>query len=455
MWLGVLAAVLLLPAPPRAHYASPLGSPNGDGSRANPWDLATALAGGRGRVQPGDTVWLRGGVYHGRFVSTLAGTAAQPIVVRQAPRERAVLDHRGAKDDAFVVQGSWTWYWGFELTNSDPVRRGPPTSSSFRPDVVVNDGEHNRYINLVVHDGGVAFYNYGTSPDVEVSGCILFDNGWVAIDRGHGHALYVKSDTGTVVLRDNVVFDQFGYGVHAYTDKGHGSLRNIRVEGNFLFDNGAAGGGGSANLLVGGAEPAAGIVVSDNVSYVSPGVESANVLLGFGSVRNADAVIRGNVAVGGSPVLRLRHWAAVTVLNNTWTGAGSAVVVEDADTGGGRWRGNRVSQAGSGSPGPLVVVRPNAYEPGRAFVAVYNPAALATVPVDLAGVLRRGERYEVRNVQALDGPAVATGTYVGVPVAIPTAPVPRPIPIGLTAPPAAPTGPVFNVFLVVRLLPRD
>ena len=451
--MGALAAVLALPAPPRAYYASPLGSSSGDGSRINPWDLATALAGGHGRVQPGDTVWLRGGVYHGRFVSTLTGTATRPIVVRGAPRERPVLDHRGASDDAFVVRGSWTWYWGFELTNSGPVRRGPPSSSSFRPDVLVNDGAHNRYINLIVHDGGVAFYNYGTSPDVEVSGCILFDNGWTASDRGHGHALYVKSDTGTVVLRDNVVFDQFGYGVHAYTDKGHGALRNIRVEGNILFDNGVAGGGGSANLLVGGAEPAAGIVVSDNVSYVSPRVESANVLLGFGSVRNADVVMRGNVAIGGNPVLRVRHWAAVTATSNTWTGGANAVVLEDADTSGGRWRDNRVYRDGE-SREPVVVVRPNAYEPGRAFIAVYNPAALPAVAVNLAGVLLRGDRYEVRNVQALDGPVVATGIYRGAAVAIPTTPVPRPVPIGLAAPPAAPTGPVFNVFLVVRVRRR-
>jgi len=451
-----VAALLAPPGPgPRGYYASPLGTPSGNGSRTNPWDLATALAGGHGAVQPGDTVWLRGGVYHGRFASTLTGTATRPIIVRQALRERVVLDHRGATDDAFVVQGAWTWYWGFELTNSGVVRRGPPTSSSFRPDVVVNDGPHNRYINLVVHDGGVAFYNYGTSPDVEIYGCIIFDNGWTAIDRGHGHALYVKSDTGTAVLSDNVVFDQFGYGVHAYTDKGHGSLRNIHVEGNILFDNGVVAGGGSANLLVGGGEPAGGIVVNDNVSYVSPGVVSANVLLGYGAVRNADLVMRGNVAIGGSPVLRLRHWASVTATDNTWIGVGSPVLVEDADTSGGKWLRNSVRNAGSASPGAVVVVRPNAYEPGRAFIAVYNPAALATVSVDVSRVLKQGERYEVRNVQALDSPAVATGIYGATPVAIPTTPLPRPIPIGLTAEPAPPTGPVFNVFLLVRVAQRD
>ena len=45
-----------------AYYASPAGTPGNDGSRARPWDLATALGGARGMVQPGDTIWLRGGI---------------------------------------------------------------------------------------------------------------------------------------------------------------------------------------------------------------------------------------------------------------------------------------------------------------------------------------------------------------------------------------------------------
>src|SRR5438132_695952 len=41
-------------------YASPTGSPSGDGSLTNAWDLTTALA-GPAAVTPGSTIWLRGG----------------------------------------------------------------------------------------------------------------------------------------------------------------------------------------------------------------------------------------------------------------------------------------------------------------------------------------------------------------------------------------------------------
>ena len=49
-------------APAQDFYVSPSGSPSGDGSFANPWDLATALS-GPASVTPGSTIWLRGGTY--------------------------------------------------------------------------------------------------------------------------------------------------------------------------------------------------------------------------------------------------------------------------------------------------------------------------------------------------------------------------------------------------------
>jgi hypothetical protein len=72
-------------------YVAPDGSPTGSGSEADPWDLATALA-GPAAVKPGDTIWLQGGEYGtGKtvFTSKLAGTIQKPMLVRQRPGEAA------------------------------------------------------------------------------------------------------------------------------------------------------------------------------------------------------------------------------------------------------------------------------------------------------------------------------------------------------------------------------
>src|SRR2546427_11006648 len=59
---AVVVAMLLCLGPAARPLAAPFfaapapaGTPRGDGTRDRPWDLATALSGGRGRVQPGDT----------------------------------------------------------------------------------------------------------------------------------------------------------------------------------------------------------------------------------------------------------------------------------------------------------------------------------------------------------------------------------------------------------------
>jgi len=435
---SLIAALLGLPAglPGQTrlavHYAAPAGRSDGSGAADHPWDLATALGGGRGQVQPGDTVWLRGGRYSGTWVSTLTGTPSAPIVVRQYPGERATLDGRGTRNDIFVVRGAWTVYWGFEVTSSDPTRVSSDRSSNLRPDLVVNNGPHNKYVNLVIHDGGVAFYTYSDASTVEIYGCIIFNNGWRGPDRGHGHGLYLKSDEGPLVARDNVLFNQFGYGVHAYTDAGTGRLRNIRIEGNVAFNNGLMGGdrdADGANVLIGGNQPASGITVVGNLTYFSPGVRGPNLAFGFRDIQNADLVAKGNYAAGGRPVLTVRRWSAPQVADNT--------LIDDTAE-------QRLTTA-------AVFVKPNAYEVGRAYVVVYNWGRAVRVTADLVGVLREGDRYEIRSVQDLFGPPVKAGTYAGGGIELPMSPPPPPIPVGMASSQAPATGPTFDVFVVSRL----
>src|SRR5688572_27622515 len=57
---GVNANLASDPAP--EFHVAPTGSPSGDGSFANPWDLATALS-GPATVTPGSTIWLHEGTY--------------------------------------------------------------------------------------------------------------------------------------------------------------------------------------------------------------------------------------------------------------------------------------------------------------------------------------------------------------------------------------------------------
>src|SRR5262249_27350646 len=150
---------------PSAYYAAPDGSSNGDGSLAQPWDLATALS--DSSIGPGDTIWLRGGTYRGTFTSRLNGSASAPIKVRQYPGERAIIDGGTSHFvNILTVGGSYTWFWGFEIMSSDPNRVSTQTGSN-PSDIgrgggvaIAQDsstGAGLKFINLIVHDTAQGF----------------------------------------------------------------------------------------------------------------------------------------------------------------------------------------------------------------------------------------------------------------------------------------------------------
>jgi uncharacterized protein YjdB len=465
------------------YYVAPHGSSSGSGTPSSPWSLAYALGSAGGRIQPGDTVWLRGGTYRGApFRSTLTGTATRPIVVRQYPGERAIVDGAGATSDNFVVAGAYAWFWGFELMNSDPTRTTSSTANDVRKNLLVNNASHTKYMNLVLRDGGVAFYNYPSQVDVEIVGCIIYNNGWQGPDRGHGHALYLKSYNGPVIVRDNVLFNQFGYGVHAYTNAGSGQLNNMWFEGNVAFNNGTLSTNStSSNILLGGADYATGDVFQGNVAYFSPGLSGTNVRIGYGTLQNGTVQLLQNYAVGGSLVLDMGYWTSATVTGNSFISSASVVRLNDAATSGHVWSANTHQRdpassswryrstsynflewilatglaatdvATGGLPTEAkIVVRPNAYEPGRANITVINWAKQGSVTVDLTSVLTVGEQYAVRNVQDLFGAPVASGTFGGGSIVIPLAGVTPPVPVGMSSSQAPNTGIDFNVFVITR-----
>jgi hypothetical protein len=468
----------------RGWFASPTGSSDGDGSR-RPWDLQTALLGGNGKVQPGDTVWLRGGTYTSAAPvrSTLAGTASAPVVVRQYPGERAILDARGAtsptnRGDFLTVEGGYSTFWGFEISDSDPSR------TEARPNLIVVRASHVKLINLIEHDGGIGFYTFSEPVDIEIYGCLAYNNGWQDSIFGNGHGIYPKSTTGPIHLRDNIVFNQFGYGLHIFTIAGPDGLTNIHAEGNVSFNNGSVtadpADSPNANILFGGSVPVRNGSLTDNMTYFSPNVGVHNLLVGFSVTANQDITVRNNYAVGGLLLLEVGRWQSFTMTDNSLFGATSDMIwVRDSTVTGFRLANNRYYRDPTaeawgyintdyGFPGwqqvsglgatdrsvtsdpaePKVFLRPNRYEPGRANVIIYNWSRQAAVPVDLSGIVRVGDPYEVRNVQDFFGAPVVSGTYGGGPVDVPMTGVTAAVPIGGSPTPPPQTGPAFGVFVV-------
>ena len=446
-------------------YVSPTGSPSGDGSFTNPWDLVTALNGPT-TVTPGSTIWLRGGMYtngtyHGGYWSNLTGTAAAPIVVRQYPGERAIVQNN------LGIWGSDTWYWGFEVVNPDP------TGSHILG--INTRGPRTKLINLVVHDASASGIFVGLeATDAEVYGSISYNNGSV---NNQDHGIYCQSQTSNL-LQDNIVFDNWAYGLHCYAEAGE-YLQNIHLQGNVAFNNNAISGvpwGG--DVLVGGAVPALGIIVDQNYTYRTLPSDYA-LDLGY-STASQDLVATNNYLVGGS--WHVAPWVTATVTGNTlYNFTSGGMVSNTGDLRGHSWSGNTFfgdstasawlyntvttfsgwrtltgfsnpgTYAGSTPTGVKIVLRPNHYEPSRANIIVYDWAQQSTVSVDVSGILNVGDHYVVQNAQDFYGIPATSGTYDGSPLQLPIAGIMPPTPLGNRAVQAAPvTGPTFNVFVLMR-----
>jgi hypothetical protein len=472
MYLVAVAASELAPPPSTGgtsgHFVAPTGTSGNSGTAASPWSLSYALSGAGGRIQAGDTVWLRGGVYPGNQDARITN-GGSPIVFRQYPGERATLTGQ------LFVSGSGMTFWGFEVANRN---------AGLQPDFIGVQiaGGRNKFINLVVHDWtGNGFYASWTAPDVEITGSIVYNNGLRgSTSASHGHGVYAQNESGSKLFRDNILFNQFGYGFHLYSGT-TGRLKNMTVTGNTVFNSGILGGKAQPNILYGYGTGISGAVISDNRLFT---VSKGSVTLSVGAdVTSSDAKITGNIAVTGEPVLALSNIAKAVVSDNTLVGPGTSgsMLFQTGGTSGWSWGQNRYYGSAntaeylwksggytftgwrnasgfggtdgytSGSPsGQWVTVRPNPYERGRANVTVYNWSGAGSVAVNLSGVVSSGEGYEVRNAQDPLGAPVATGTYSGGSITIPITKVTPPMPIGGWPVAAPSTGTKFQVYIVTR-----
>ncbi len=434
------------------YFAAPNGTAAGDGSLQHPWNLATALA-QPSIVRPGATVWLRGGTYSSGpagLVSDLTGSAEAAIVVRSYPGEFARIDGAATATSAsrpgfiLTVDGSYAEYRDFEVMSSSNPR--PNGGQGTRPEGLQVVAPHNRFINLIVHDTGQGFGFWEGASDSEIAGCLIYYNGNSTLD----HGVYANNSTGTKKLDDNIVFRNYGLGIHAYTTNGR--LVNFEVERNVSFENGRLDQTGSyqPNFLLGSGRSAATSCTSsaqvaqnprfiDNMSYHPPGAGGRELDLGY-STGSCNPTAIGNYLVGDTTLTLGPAFGTITISGNTFFGA-------VAGFSSGRYPGN--SYLSESPTTTQVFVNPNPYEAKRANIVVYNWGGQSEVLVDVGGILSSGSAYEVRDAQNYFGAPVLSATFTGKSLVLPLAGSTPAAPVGLPAPSAI--GPEFNVFV---LMPR-
>jgi hypothetical protein len=415
-------------------------------------------------IAPGTTIWLAKGSYTGPFVSELLCTATAPCTIRPELKSNVRLDGR------LEINGGYTTWRDLEITDTSWVTRQGDNLSQAHNFVEVF-GPGIKLINNVIHDLAGGIYGYNDASDNLWYGNIVFNNGYLKADGERvGHGFYLQNESGTKQIKDNVVINQYNFGIHAYGSK-RASLKHLIFEGNIQLNN---------RWLIGGGSAAMDIHARNNLLY------NSNMQFGYSNKTNEDVEIRSNYVALGT--LQIQGWKRLDVQYNTIAQHDATVVTfnyttpltaTEAIT----WRNNTYYRPTNAPVAPFgidgegfftlsqwqartnndttsalsqtmpdknaIFVHSNIYDSDRATVTVYNWENLANVPVDLSNLkLKRGQTYELRNAQNYVN-EWRTFVYAGASIAVPMNDWSVATPIGTNTPLAASTFPHFGVFVIV------
>lgn len=412
---------------------------SGTGTLLDPYDIGTAFS-GRCNVRPGDTVYLRGGTYAGTVTCAMQGLPGKPIIVKPYPGERPIIDGK------FVLSGAYVRIQGLEIYQSAFTDRESEQASTDPTDIggdtlIDVTGNYIEIVNCLVHDGRRGFGVSASAVGTLIYGNLIYFCGWKNPANYYGHGIYPQNAPGIQkCIVNNMLFDGFGYGLHAYTV--NSTLDDFLVTHNTFFDAGILvnGVGRSVNALIGGAVPFANPEVTHNCFYMSA-AQGTNLQVGYGTDNTVtNAKINNNYAGGASAALKLLTCIPEELTGNHLYGATEGFAQGD-------YPGNTYGAAGTW--GDRVYLEPNTYDSARAHLTIYNQAEANTAIVDLS-ILGWTGQIIARNVQDYFNDMQTLAIVDGmITVNMQSGNRTVAAPVGWTAPPS--TFPKFGAFVLERV----
>ncbi|HUT36370.1 MAG TPA: hypothetical protein VNE39_22980 [Planctomycetota bacterium] len=368
-------------------YVGPEGKRTNAGSKDAPWDIESALD-GKQKLAPGDTLCLLAGTYKRRpkeqFDVRLVGTEEQPVHVRPTPGARATID------GGLAVQApsAHVWIRDLEIMVSEPNPEKIETGGSHPKDfdrpwggLNMFGGKNCKYIHLAIHDCRQGISCWKSETDCEIYGCVIYNNGWLAPDRGHGHCIYTQNKDGIKTIANCILTCRYNgtYTMHAYGSS-RADVDNYLITVNIAY--------GLGTFLVGGGKP------SHNIRVLGNYLHNVSMQIGYNAPENEDCEVRDNVIVNGGLSIN-KYKKAVN-------------------------EGNLVLAKGAKRPaGAKAVLIPSKHNPARAHLAIYNWDGATEVQVPVAPFLKPGDAFRLYDPKDLFGKPVLEGKCGGENISVP------------------------------------
>ncbi|HYF04582.1 MAG TPA: hypothetical protein VEA59_00250, partial [Patescibacteria group bacterium] len=440
------------------YYAAPNGSAAGDGSSTSPWDLATALN-KTTVVTAGKTLCLKGGVYYGTFYSYIKGAAGQPITVRSAPGEWAVLDNNltDTLTEALPAEagfsrckfasGKTKWTNSkYVVVDKEAILISDPNMSTYpdalrcqrgqlntvpvahqvgapaRPgevnifnvhsthtifrDFEIRNTDSNRLKERAVYnldDSYTYSYNSFRAFGVAVRGS---NNKFVnMVVRNTGDAFGVWTDAPDTEIYGNLLYNNgwvsplrsHGHGLYSQNRDGYHTMQDNVFYNNFFTGLQIF---GSVNASLNGYRVSGNLFLNDGTIFNGLGGNSAkNIEFSNNYFYGEDSYVSSPppVEISGSP----SNPSTYVKIADNYGFAENATQVTD-----GSIKKNPV--------GTDVFYRSNKEETGRGLIYIYNYDKKDSIAVDLSKLgASSGKSYEIYDVQNLAGGPVRRVDYTG------------------------------------------
>jgi hypothetical protein len=260
------------------YYISPNGSDHNPGTLNLPWKTLGKAA---SMLEPGDIVYIRGGIYQEAVDFKGSGTSKLPIHILAYPGETPIIDGNNYTIPSetggalLELSGNYIYVSGLEVRYSSYL--GVLLSGSHVTANRINchhslhggmneNGDYTIIENSIVWSNDMQNYE-GKNPAGDSTGLTAARNPLNAILRNNtvygnwGIGLSTYEADGTL-LENNISYDNYGPNVYI------SDAQNIIFQNNFIYTTGAMKGGGQIGIQTGDEKfSSANIKIINNIVY--------------------------------------------------------------------------------------------------------------------------------------------------------------------------------------------
>lgn len=265
---GILLVFLVLIEPVHTasvnYYVSPYGNDSNPGTMERPW-RHIAYAASSQVIKPGDTVYIRGGVYSEYIKQEVSGASGSPIIYRNYPGETPVI----TDDGSFR---SWRW----QVLDQSYIRIEGLTFKDYQ-----SGGIQVRTIDRDIFDVAIVNCTFENQRSTDVtyyktiqitsstsghapSGVEVRDNRFINIDTGKAPVVQVDGTVYNTKIIGNVLTGSTNIAINVAGRPEIGQPENLLIKGNDVSGHGTLGYTAAGIYLDGAGKN---IVIEENIVH--------------------------------------------------------------------------------------------------------------------------------------------------------------------------------------------